>query len=138
MAYKKRKRADKYEEKLRIDGTFEDAMKALLGVHPKQQNMKQFKLDLENSSFPIVDGSLSSDNYTKMKITGKTNVGFNIIFWQGNGNTYPEMILPEFETGIFNKELILRFIPCQMKFELNTKMASKEPPYADVSLEFSN
>lgn len=41
MAYKKRDRNDKYEKKLRIDGTFEEAMQALLGVHPKQQNMKK-------------------------------------------------------------------------------------------------
>jgi hypothetical protein len=46
MAYKKRKRSDKYEEKLRIDGSFEEAMQALLGVHPKQLNMS-------NKSFSV-------------------------------------------------------------------------------------
>ena len=43
MAKAKKKRADKYDEKLAIEGTFEDVIKVSVPPQPKQPDPKQEK-----------------------------------------------------------------------------------------------
>jgi hypothetical protein len=84
--YKNKKRADKYEEKVSIDATFEDVIKIALGMNPENKPLTEEdfeKLNLKRGTFlftqcdqkfPIKE-HISTKGFNAVRITGKLNHG---------------------------------------------------------------
>jgi hypothetical protein len=157
MAYKKRQRANKYEEKLRIDGSFEEAMQALLGVHPKQQNMNMLpphkmydtsgsvSLKEPNLEYPNANSAAYIDisKYQFIHVFGKThNCILYIYFRNISEATIGMPVKTDKESGTFDSTIEIPESKVSIVFKLENEddkekgdKDKNEPKSAEFSFE---
>lgn len=118
-----KKRANKYEKKLNINASFDDAMRALLGVSPKEEVSHQvhleylnltegdFILTKTNPIYPPEDGNISSKTFNTILISGRANTPFyiklNVLGYTTGLLITPDIITQKFIQAIPIKEPLL-------------------------------
>lgn len=144
---KKRKRENKYEEKLQINGSFEDAMKALLVNNSNKLDPNFYYMNLTNGSFTLDSNTqyfpeqpyvIGSKDFDKITLIVEGDLPFQIVFKNANGKQNVETIFPPLKNrhsgeNSYSKEINIPIAPCLITFQRGDVI--NPTTYCNVSFE---